>query len=309
MRLIHLLTNPALIGILALFLAAIWMVRDPKDRTRPLLVFALVLNLFYGFLLNVFMQREGSLFPWKFDFVLFRLDQALGLQAAMIARPLQGALRIPLFVVYEAMVPMMIGWFLLTRYRKHASSIIPAYAAELVAGPLLYAALPACGPLYAFGVQWLHPAASTPAIAIRLTGMPNAFPSLHVATALVLVFFAPGRKWRAFALAFLLATGLATLSTGEHYLIDLIPGLAFGAFAASLGLGRYRGAAAFLGVACSWTLAVRFAAQWLLVHPLVLRASAALTVVLVVAAVAQEWRGRLHEQETSCVVETQAVLR
>ena len=207
MRLILLLTNPALIGILALFLAAIWMVRDPKDKTRPLLVFALVLNLFYGFLLTVFMQREGSLFPWKFDFVLFRMDASLGLQAAAIARPLQGALRIPLYVVYQAMVPMMIAWFLLTRYWKHPRSIIPAYAAELAAGPLLYALLPACGPLYAFGAQWLHPAPATPAIAIRLTGMPNAFPSLHMATALVLVFFAPGRKGRAIALAFLAATG------------------------------------------------------------------------------------------------------
>ncbi|HTW61144.1 MAG TPA: phosphatase PAP2 family protein [Terracidiphilus sp.] len=308
MRLIPLLTNPALIGILALFLAAIWMVRDPKDKTRPLLVFALVLNLFYGFLLTVFMQREGSLFPWKFDFVLFRMDASLGLHAAAIARPLQGALRVPLYVVYQAMIPMMIGWFLLTRYRIHRRSIIPAYAAELAVGPLLYALLPACGPLYAFGAQWLHPPAATPAIAIRLTGMPNAFPSLHMATALVLVFFAPGRKWRALALAFLVATGLATLSTGEHYLIDLVPGLAFGAFAAGVGLGRYRQAAGYLGIACAWTLTVRFAAPWLLAHPLVLQVSAALTVVLVAAALVQEWRVQPQQQETASALEVQAAL-
>jgi hypothetical protein len=309
MRLISVLVNPAFIGILALFLAAIWMVRDPKDKTRPLLVFALVLNLFYGFLLTVFMQREGSLFPWKFDFVLFRLDASLGLQAASIARHLQGVLRIPLYVVYQAMVPMMIAWFLLTRYRKHPRSIIPAYAAELAAGPLLYALLPACGPLYAFGAQWLHPPLATPALAIRLTGMPNAFPSLHMATALVLVFFAPGRKWRVFALAFLMATGLATLSTGEHYVIDLIPGLAFGAFAAGVGLGRYRQAAGFMGIACAWTLAVRFAAPALLAHPLVLRASAALTVLLVVAALVQEWRVHPQPQAESAALEAQVVLR
>jgi hypothetical protein len=302
MRLIPLLTNPALIGILALFLAAIWMVRDPKDRTRPLLVFALVLNLFYGFLLTTFMQREGSLFPWKFDFVLFRIDEALGLPAAAIARPLQGAWRIPLYVVYQAMVPMMICWFLLTRYRKHRSSIIPAYVAELVAGPLLYAALPACGPLYAFGARWLHPPAATPAAAIRLAGMPNAFPSLHIATALVFVLFAPGKLWRAVALAFLFATAMATLATGEHYFIDLIPGLAFGAFSASIGLAQYRQAAGFLGIACSWTIAVRFRAPFLIGHPLLLEAAVALTVLAVAAAVVREWRTQ-PQVEALCAIE------
>ncbi len=308
MRLIALLVNPAFIGTVALFLAAMWMLRDPKDKTRPLLVFALVLNLFYGFLLTVFMQREGSLFPWKFDYVLFHMDAALGLHAAAIARPLQGALRIPLYIVYQAMVPMMIVWFLVTRYGKHRSSIIPAYAAELAVGPLLYALLPACGPVYAFGAQWLHPPAATPAIAIRLTGMPNAFPSLHIATALVLVLFAPRKLWRAVALAFLFLTGLATLSTGEHYLIDLVPGLAFGAFAADVALARYRQAAGFLAAACSWTLAVRFAAPWLLGQPLVLRGAVALTLLFVVVAVVQEWRVQPQMQDAGSPIEVQAAL-
>lgn len=307
MRLIPLLLNPALVGIVALFLAAIWMVRDPKDRTRPLLVFALVLNLFYGFLLTVFMQREGSLFPWKFDFVLFRMDGALGLQAAMIARPLQGMLQIPLYIVYQAMIPMMIAWFLLTQYRKHRSSIIPAYVAELVAGPLFYAALPACGPAYAFGAQWLHPAAAVPAVAIKLTGMPNAFPSLHIATALVLVLFAPGKIWKSVALAFLIATGMATLATGEHYIIDLIPGLAFGAFAAGVGLGRYRQAAGFLAIVCAWTLSVRFAAPALIAHPLFPRSFAILTVLAAGLAVAREWRTHPRRLQTSSAMETQVV--
>lgn len=307
MRLIPMLLNPALVGIVALFLAAIWMVRDPKDKTRPLLVFALVLNLFYGFLLTVFMQREGSLFPWKFDFVLFRMDEALGLRAAMIARPLQGAFHVPLYIVYQAMIPMMIAWFLLTQYRKHRRSIIPAYVAELVAGPLLYAALPACGPAYAFGDQWLHPAAAVPAVAIKLTGMPNAFPSLHIATAMVFVLFAPGKISRAIAFAFLIATGMATLATGEHYIIDLIPGLAFGAFAAGVGLGRYRQAAGFLAIACAWTLSVRFAAPALIAHPLLPRSFALLTVLAAGLAVAEEWRTHPRRLQTGNAIETQAV--
>jgi hypothetical protein len=281
------LLNPALIGTLALFLSALWMLRDPKDKTRPLLVFALVLNLFYGVLLTTFMEREGSLFPWKFDPVLFRMDQSLGLQAAWLARPLQG-FAFPLWIVYQSMIPMMILWFFIAR-RNRRGSVIPAYAAELAAGPLLYGILPACGPVYAFGAQWLHPPAVA-AGAIRLSGMPNAFPSLHAATALVLVFFAPGKLWRVIALAFLAVTCLATLSTGEHYVIDLIPGLAFGTFAANAGFGRLARAFSFLGLVVCWSLAVRFQYPFLIGHPAVTRIFAAFTLSLVTLELFGEWR-------------------
>lgn len=289
MHLTSILLNPALDATLALFLSVLWMLRDQKDRTRPLLVFALVLNLFYGVFFNLFMEQANSLFPWKYDRVLFRMDESLGLHAAWIAGPLQGFCRVPLWVVYQAMIPMMICWLLITRYNHHRGSVIPAYAAELAAGPAVYAILPACGPAYAFGAQWLHPSAATPAIAIRLGGVPNAFPSLHVATALVFVFFAPGRLWRVVSLVFLAATCLATLSTGEHYVIDLIAGLAFGTFAAQVGLGRYRHGLAFLGIACGWSLAVRFAYPFLIRNPIAIRAGAALTILAVGFDVYREW--------------------
>jgi hypothetical protein len=291
MRLIDLALNPALIGTLILFLAAVWMVRDPEDKDRPLLVFALVLNLFYGLLLSLFMKTEGSLFPWKFDHVLFRMDGALGLQATAIARSLQ-VVRIPLWIAYQAMIPMMIWWFLITRRRNGRGSIIIAYAAELAVGPLLYALVPACGPIYAFGAKWLDPPAFVSPAPIRLSGMPNAFPSLHLATALVLVSFAPGRLWRAVSLVFLAVTCFATLSTGEHYAIDLIPGLAFGLFAANAGLGRRRRALAFLGLACCWSFAVRFCYLFLIGKPIAIRACAVVTVVLAVLEIGIHWRAQ-----------------
>jgi hypothetical protein len=206
MRLLSLLLNPAIIATLALFLSVIWMLRDQKDKTRPLLVFALTLNVFFGFLLTVFMGREGGLLPWKYDHILFAMDSALGVSAAVIARLLQGVCRIPLLVIYQLMVPMMICWFLVTRYRNTRGSVVLAYIGELVAGPLLYAVLPGCGPIYAFGAQWLNPPL-VQANTIRLAAMPNAFPSLHIATAFVFVLFAPGRASRKpSSLAFLAGT-------------------------------------------------------------------------------------------------------
>ena len=64
MRAIDILLSPSTIAIIALFLSVIWMLRDEKDKARIELVFALVLNLFYGVLLNIFMSREVSVFPW-----------------------------------------------------------------------------------------------------------------------------------------------------------------------------------------------------------------------------------------------------
>ena len=283
-----LLFNPAIMGLLALFLSVLWMLKDERDKTRPMLVFALTLNLFFGFLLTVVMSREGSLLPWKYDYVLFQMDGALGVSAASIARPLQGACRVPLYVVYQLMVPMMICWFLVTRYRNLRGSVVLAYVAELVVGPIMYAVLPACGPVYAFGAQWLHPP-EVQANVVRLYSMPNAFPSLHIGTALVFVLFAPGRVWRGVSLAFLAGTVLATLAMGEHFVVDLIPGLAFGCFAASVGYRRIWSALLYLGVVLFWSLAVRFEYSFLIVHPGLTRLCAVLTVALATLAIFKEW--------------------
>lgn len=288
MRVLDVVTHPAFMAITALSLAVVWMLRDEKDRTRVGLVFGLLINFFYGTLCTLFMRGEGAVFPWKFDHVLARLDISLGVESTVIAQSLARIPHNPLWIVYDAMVPMMIVWFFLAQGRRFHGSIVMAYVAELVAGPLLYTIVPACGPVYAFGKQWLHPPFVAPA-AVRLTGMPNAFPSLHLATAFVFVMFAPGRFRKLIAVLFLVATGLATLSVGEHYVIDLIPGLAFGMFAASIGIRNYRRATFFFALSLLWSLSVRFAYMVLLAHPILLRSFAGLTLVSVAVALVRQW--------------------
>ena len=63
----------------------------------------------------------------------------------------------PLALVYGLMIPMMIVWFFVVHDPRRRTSLVLAYIAELITGPMLYLLLPACGPLYAFGAQWLHP--------------------------------------------------------------------------------------------------------------------------------------------------------
>lgn len=287
MRILSIVTQPPIMSLIALFLAIVWMLRDEKQKDRAGLVLAFLLNLFYGVLCTLFMRSEGAAFPWKFDHVLARLDGVLGIDSTVIARALAQIPHNPLWLVYDAMVPMMIAWYWVTR-RRRDGSIIMAYAAELVVGPLLYAIVPACGPVYAFGKQWLQPPYVTPA-AVRLTGMPNAFPSLHFATAFVFVVFAPGKIWKVVALFFLVGTGLATISTGEHYMIDLIPGLAFGMFASLVGMRNFRRAAWLFVLSLSWSLVVRFGYTILLAHPVLLRSFAIVTVISVAATLVLQW--------------------
>ncbi len=288
MRVISFLLTPAIMGAIALFFSIIWMLRNEKDKSRAMLVLALILNLFFGSLLTFFMGKEGSLLPLKYDYILFHLDKALGVQTAAIAAPLRATLGWPLFVIYEFMVPAMIGWYLVAHYCAARGSIIVAYVAELIAGPLLYALLPACGPAYAFRPHGLQPG-EAPAVPIHLTGMPNAFPSLHVATAFVFVLFAPKPLWRGVSLAFLAGTILATLSTGEHYVIDLVAGLLFGCFAAAMGHREYKKAVIFLSITAFWSLTIRFAWWFWMDHSSLLWLLVGLSVVLAVGQAFREW--------------------
>ena len=280
--------NPAAIGLIALFLSVLWMLRDERDKTRPILVLALAINLLYGFVLNVLMGKENGLCPWKYDHILAAMDASLGVDTPSIASALQETWRILLGIVYDLMVPMMIVWYIAGRYRKTSGNILYSYIAEMLAGPLLYAIVPACGPVYAFRAQWLHPGATQPEL-IRLSGMPNAFPSLHLATAVVFVFFARGILWRTASLALVAGTASATISTGEHYVIDLVAGLAFGCFAAAVGYKKIAPAIFNLAFALGWSLAVRFQFQFLLDQPAILKLCAAFTVVSTVSMIAAEW--------------------
>jgi len=288
MKVLGFFLSGPVISLITLFLSVIWMLRDEKDRSRPILVFALVLNLFYGCLFSFAMGSEDMIFPHKYDYILLLVDKSLGLSAAGIALYLQGTLRIVLYIVYRLIIPMMILWYPVTQGRNRRSSLVLSYVCALVAGPLFYAIVPACGPVYAFGANWLHPPAVL-AQTVRVVGSPNAFPSLHLGTAFLFVLFAQGKLWRVVSLVFLIATALATLSLGEHYVIDLVAGLAFGCFIMSVGYRRIWNAVAYLGVVLGWAITIRFGYLQVIFHPFLLRFCAVCTVAVTGYAVWKEW--------------------
>ena len=288
-HIVSLMLNPALLGLLALAVSIVWMLANPRDTTRPLLVFALLINLIYGSLLSIFLGRESSLFPNKYDDVLFHLDTALGVSAASVARALHHpALTVFLRLVYEALLPCMILCYFLQKNLERRGRVLKAFAAELIVGPMCYAVVPACGPIYAFGPGWLHPAIGAVHL-IKLTGLPNAFPSLHLATAFLFVLLAQRTGGRMLAVLLLVATAMATIATGEHFLIDLLPGLLFGAFAWSVGNGQWSFAGLYLASVCSWCVSVRFAYQELIRHPSLLILFALISILMAFHSVLRAW--------------------
>jgi hypothetical protein len=296
------LLSPAVVGIVMFFASIIWMLRDEKDRSRPILAAAVLTNLVYGAVLNAVMGQADSYFPWKYDYYLYRIDAILGFSAPAIARSLPVDLRLVLNYVYQLMLPMMFLWLAISRQRDR-SSLVFAYVAEMIAGPTLYMVLPALGPAPAFGPAWLHPP-HVDAVTAALSGMPNAFPSLHLATALVFVFFANTRLWRTVSLAFLGGTALSTITTGEHYVIDLVAGLSFGCFAAAMGRGKFAQATAGLALTLCGSLTIRLGSDVLFQHPALVGLWILLTIALAVYAVRTAWQLETAELHPPAAVST-----
>lgn len=112
--------------------------------------------------------------------------------------------KLPVAEVYRYMVTFLLNFF----------AIVP-----------LYVLVPVCGPKYAFGAAFPFQVPShVLAHPVLIPGAaPNGVPSGHVSAALLMLFFL--WRWpvgRVLGGLFAALTILATLGTGEHYLLDLI---------------------------------------------------------------------------------------
>jgi hypothetical protein len=106
-----------------------------------------------------------------------------------------------------------------------------------------------------------------------LQGIPgmNAMPSGHLAWALLIFWFARkycGRTVRVAAGVFVALTCLATLGSGEHYIIDLIMSVPFAAGIWALAHRQWRFAGISMAVVLTWLIVLR--EGWALSIPSVL---------------------------------------
>jgi hypothetical protein len=173
-------------------------------------------------------------------------------------------------LVYLAlMIPLVVVW---CRRGLTAGPIVALVLGGLLASPL-YSLAPAAGP----GI-----ARVPPAVADHAWG--NAFPSFHVAFALIWLWAAwplgPGWRWTVGAFAAL--TAASTLVIGEHYAVDLLGSPAAAAACAWIVERRWSRAALMLALLTGWALAVRSGAAWL-TAPELLWPAAILTIAAPVA--------------------------
>ena len=285
-------------SILALF---IWLVFRPF-ATAPWKILGFIVLLAAAAPVSVAVLKASShAYPLKYDYVLQSLDQALGLTAFQISGLFSPRQRTDLLVLYEFLAAAMVAWYgtHLVMRGGQARKLLYSYLIAYLVGGCLYGIVPATGPRYAFGTAFPTGHPNVAPVLARLDGYPNAMPSLHVATALLLVLFNGGKRWLlSIAVLFLAGTVAATLAL-EHYVVDLVVAVPFACFAVESAYGRVIPAMKYLGLVFVWLGLIRFASPELLHHPWALRFLAVFSVSLGVRAVAMKWMVSRREIEVA----------
>ena len=174
------------------------------------------------------------------DITAYLIDNALGFNAgARFIRLVWANPTLHQFfkLIYDWLpASLVVCYTLNVRAGSPYAGVLPK--AALMAGLIgfsLYHFFPAAGPLYAFGV---HFPASLPdpqtllaaPTVLAIPGAPrNCMPSLHFTWALLAALEARALAlvWRSVFVVFALLIALATLTLGEHYLVDLIVAIPF----------------------------------------------------------------------------------
>jgi len=275
-------------SILALF---IWLVFRPF-ATAPWKILGFIVLLAAAGPVSVAVLKASShAYPLKYDYVLQSLDQALGLTAFQISGLFSSRQRTDLLALYEFLAPAMVAWYCIHLVMRGGQprKLLYSYLIAYLVGGCLYGIVPAMGPRYAFGAAFPVGHPNVAPVLAPLDGYPNAMPSLHAATALLLVLFNGRKRWLlSIAVLFLAGTVAATLAL-EHYVIDLVVAVPFACFAAEMAYGRVIGAIKYLVLVFVWLGLIRFASPELLHHPWALRFLAVFSVLLGVRAVAVQW--------------------
>jgi len=246
---------------LALLGALVWLARYPGERMAAGIV-VWVVGLAGLFVVKAdYLRWADAANPLKYDSVLLSLDLALKISPFAIAR----------FVAHSATAV----WLCRACYVSADVAIVACYVTNVTdpggraprflgsivlafgIGCLGYLLLPACGRACAFpGFPFATPPAGWSLM--RVAGDPNCAPSLHLTTAqLIFRFRAGGRTGRAWPCLFLPLTALATVVSGEHYVVDLLLAVPFALFCEMAAKRRWRVALASLAMALLPMLAIR----------------------------------------------------
>jgi hypothetical protein len=277
-------------ALVVLGLRALWSAQEGCEHAVARLVPALLLILFI-FVSGRVLSFSGSANPYTDDAWLYASDGTFGFQPSFaMGRVLYQSLiltRCALFTYLSLPFAMAVvcAWQVAAEERRIPWHMLAVLLLAGVAGWIFYNFVPGTGPLYAFGrdFPW-HPVgyrdlAGFPLQRMALeAGIPrNAMPSLHVAWAVLLLWNSRGSRVLSGAMGlFLVLTIVATLGTGQHYLVDLAASLPFAlavqaAASYLLPHGFDRGRALLAGLALTgmWLVLVRYGVALALKSPVI----------------------------------------
>ncbi len=213
------------IGVAARFI----VVPSDSQRNDNLLLVALF-TLLGGWASLVVANAMANIPGPKYDLFIYALDRHLGSPSFVLGSfvSLHPLLLVSLSMAYTAL-PVVVTLVLLG-YAWAGDSLsgpVTAFLLNVLLAPLLYLLIPVAGPRHAFPSFPREPVV-TSLHAISLHASPNGIPSVHMSSAILVLWFA--WKWKVvrwFAVLYLILTIGSTLAIGEHYAIDLLTGIPY----------------------------------------------------------------------------------
>jgi len=225
-----------------------------EQRRKIAFILALGLLMPLAHQVCLFSQRLTTVHADTYDHRAFLVDASLGLNPAgafanahLLDFVSSGLMIGTIYTSLTFMMTLVVLW----KVRLADRSWTQALAAFVLAGVLgtaLYHFFPVAGPRFAFpdGIPDPHSVSSAAAF-LDQNVVRNGMPSLHTGWAFLIMINAGGLpKWfRIATVAYLAAMLLATLATGQHYLVDLIVALPFAVAVQAITVEFWRGRNAY----------------------------------------------------------------
>jgi hypothetical protein len=263
-------------AIAVLGVRCIWL--EGRERTLLLCgLIPLVLSVVSEWMASSLLDLTEKLHPGTLDLFLYYFDGSLGIQASFaLGRMFAHWMWLrEISLIFYIGLPIPLTLVYVRHLLNKGRQALPMIAIFLITGPvgvIFYNLFPAAGPIHIFGKQFpFSPLTDAQLSQLLLQPTPlhalrNAIPSLHMTWVLLAWWNSKGLSLvtRTIAFFFLFFTVLATLGTGEHYLIDLIVAFPFALMLqslTSLAARRREGIVPFcfgLGAVLLWMVLLRF---------------------------------------------------
>ena len=229
----------------------------------------------------LFISSSAAWHPATYDGLLAAIDRSFGFDPSSVAGAfLAGSVSLTWAckIVYESL-PMAICLAAATQWGrdrelKDAGNALWCTIAAALFSQLIFQLVPACGPRFLWGPLFPFSTAASPPplhpVSVAPGEFRNAFPSLHMTGALYVMWAVRslGTTKRALAWTYAAFTVVATLGSGQHYLVDLLVAVPF-AVSVQLTLARREPLrlALALGLVGLWISLVRWGTSLLISLP------------------------------------------